>query len=258
MISLDNLVALHDNANTIRRHRRLLEELFYLCINPTFVDTVAGARLELQEMMLETGIIFPINNLETVTALKSQYLLRNDTYQTLLVGIGEKHNFYHPSFVRDYSRVAGEADIRYRLNILENILFLNNPLPDINQDPIEHFNNRSGYMEIAHDEAGPYIRMQFDIGTTLKEIQDIIDKRFPETAQLQEQNFNIPDMQYRVDRSLRIKALIYEQTLLNRNDTQVAITLDDAGLYGTENTGDNVRMQRNRMNKASARFNPND
>jgi DNA-binding transcriptional MerR regulator len=258
MINLDNLVTLHDNENTIRRHRRLLEELFYLCINPTFLETITSARLDVQNMLNGNDVILPIANNETAVELRNEHLARNGDYLRLLTGICERHNYYHPSFIRNYWQVAGDANTRNKFNILENIIFLNNPLPDPDQNPIEHFNNRSGYMEIDSDETGPYIRLQFDIGTTLKEIQDIIDKQFPDTAQFQKEQFNIPDTQYRRDKSLRIKAIIHEQTQMGENDTRIALLLEKEGLYGVENTGDSVRTQRNRMDVDSNRFTPND
>ena len=258
MIDLDNLVTLHDSENTIRRHRRLLEELFYLCINPTFLESIANARLDVQNMLNGNDVVFPIANNETAFTLRNEYLARNGDYLGLLTGICERHNYYHPSFIRNYWQVAGDANTRNKLNILENIIFLNNPLPDPDQNPIDHFNNRSGYMEIDHDETGPYIRLQFDIGTTLKEMTDIIDKQFPNTAQLQKEQFSIPDTQYRRDNSLRTKAIIHEQTQLGNNDTRIAILLENEGLYKEENTGDSVRTQRNRMKANSERFTPND
>lgn len=258
MIDLDNLVQLHDNKETIRRHKRILEELFYLCINESFNNTVADARRTIFEMMSNTGIEFPIDNISTAIELRNTHLANNEEYQTLLVSIGERHNYYHPSFTRDYSRVSSDSTTFNRFNILENILLLNNPLPDISQDTREHFSNKSGYMEIAVDEKGPFISMHFDLGTTKKEIQDIIDKLFRETADIQESRYMIPNARYTPEKNLKIKSIIHKETSEGANDTQISITLEDEGLYDEDSTGDSVRMQKTRMNRNAARFNAND
>jgi hypothetical protein len=61
MIDTTNLVELHDTEETIRRHKRILEELFYLCINPTFEKTIVDARSSLTEMLPEnySSLTFP-------------------------------------------------------------------------------------------------------------------------------------------------------------------------------------------------------
>jgi hypothetical protein len=196
---------------------------------------------------------FPCDR-ETAIALRNE--IYSDEYRTVLFNISERHGYYHPSFTRNYLVVSSDSDRRNMFNILENILFFNNPIPDNN--PVDHFKSRSGYVEIANDEIeGPYIRMHFDLGTKQKEIVDIIEKSFPETADLQADRFNIPKKQYRVDSSLRKKMIIDEQIRQEATDTQIALILEREGLYSEENTGDSVRMQKNRMSAEVERFNLN-
>ena len=256
MIQLDNLVAIHDNPETIRRHRRVLEELFYLCINENFRETIETARVDIQNIRPQLDVELPCNK-DTAIAFREAVHFAGPGYRTLLNSISEKHNYFHSSFVRNYFDIASDTNPRGRFNILENILFFNDPIPESN--PIDHFKSRSGYMELGYDEVeGPCIRLQFDIGTTKKEMKDIIDKAFPEASELQLEKYKIPTKQYRPDSGLKIKQVIYEQTNLGQSDTQIAIQLETEGIYKEENTGDHVRLQRSRMMEEVGRFDSDD
>lgn len=256
MIELENLVAIHDSPKTIRRHKRVLEELFYLCINESFQETIESARVDIQNLRPELDVVLPCVK-DTAIAFREIVYFAGPNYRTILSGISEKHSYFHSSFVRNYFDIPSDINPRGRFNILENILFFNNPIPDNN--PIDHFKNRSGYMEISHDEIeGPCIRLQFDIGTTKKEMIDIIEKDFPEALALQAEQYNVINKQYRPDQSLRKKYLIQEQANLGRTDTQIAIHLEGVGIYGEENTGDHVRLQRRRMMEEVERFDSDD
>lgn len=254
MIDLHNLVEIHNNPETIRRHKRILEELFYLCINDSFESTIRDLRELLQERVLVRGtdLRFPSIR-ESVIEIRNEHFARNDEYRELLIRVSEKHRYFHPAFTRNYSFVVSDSTMRNQFNVLENIIFFNNPIPDSN--PLEHFRNKSGYMEIAHDEIeGPYIRMHFDIGTSLREIKDIIDKQFPETSDLQHNDYAIPLKQYREGVNLQLEYEIHQQVLNEQDNIQIAVELERQGLYSEENTGDHVRMQRNRMEEKADRF----
>lgn len=254
MIDLSTIVQLHDRDKTIRRHCRILEELFYLCINDSFITTIQNTRERLRSMATKVYAEFPCN-MDTAVNLRNE--IYGDDYRQILTEVSERHRYFHPSFTRDYLQVSSDSDMRQKFNVLENIIYFNNPLPYNN--PREHFNSRSGYMEVAYDEIeGPYIRMHFDIGTTLQEIKDIIDKDFPETQNLQVNKFNISTKQYRKDTNLRKKSIIHNCYKEGQKDTQIAVVLDNDGNYGEENLAEQIRAQRTRTQEAVDRYNAYD
>jgi len=254
MIELATLVRIHDNPKSIRRHRRILEELFYLCLNETFEATIQETREQLRGMTNEVYVEFPCSS---DSAIGLRNVIYGDDYRAILLSISERHGYYHSSFIRDYMKVSSDSDMRESFNILENILFFNDPIPYNN--PKDHFKSRSGYVEISYDEIeGPYIRMHFDLGTTRKEIIDIIDKAFPETSELQAENYNIPKKQYRVDAGLQKKLVMYQDFMAGVPDLSTAVALESSDLTDVEYTADYIRLQRGRMQEEILRFNHDD
>lgn len=251
MIELSNLVALHDDKRAIHRHKRILEELFYLCINKSFLTTIAEARLTIKDLLEENEIALPCNQ-ETALYIKKHLSLNSD-YQSLLDQISDKHKYYHPSFTRNYRQIGTDVVTFSHFNILENIIFFNNPIPS--ENPLDYFHNRSGFMEIANDEImGPVVRIQFDLGTTKGEMINIIEKDFPEIKELMQKNFNMPKTQYRADESLTIKEFIHRYWVWQESDMDIAIRLENEGLLSSEVTEDHIKKYRQRMNIDTARF----
>ncbi|MFM2423762.1 MAG: hypothetical protein RLZZ70_149 [Candidatus Parcubacteria bacterium] len=257
MINLSNLIELHESDDAIRRHKRILEELFYLCINESFEQTIIETRERLTAASGEQGIDLSFPCIFD-SAVEVRRILRQipNFYKELLLSIADSHRYYHPSFLRDYSKVASDADMSRKFSILENIIFFNNPIP--NNDAKGHFKLASGYMEIADDEIdGSYIRMHFDLGTTKNEMLSIIEKRFPETNELQIEKYNIKNQQrFKEDNNLPLKAEIYRLSEQGLNDTQIAIHLENNG-YRDDISLDAVRMHRTRLIEESERFDPN-
>lgn len=256
MIELDNLAVLHDDKDAIHRHKRLLEEIFHLCINETFSETIDDARVSILAMLNGINLDFPCDK-ETALQLRNGPLSETIEYRQLLNSISTKHGYYHPAFTRNYIAPDTDPDNRSKLNILENIIFLNDPVPEAN--PLDHFYDRSGFMGIAEDDInGPHIKIQFDIGTTKQEMINIIVKDFPETLEQLADEYNIPKTRYRATENLNAKAFIIKQTLLGDSDITIAAKLETEGLIKPQDNYDHVRMAKARMSEASSRFNPND
>jgi hypothetical protein len=256
MINLDNLATLHDNEGAIHRHKRILEELFYLCINPTFIETIENKRAEIQGMIDEVDLDFPIT-LEGAIQIRRNYLTDRPEYWQLLQEVSEKHRYYHPSFTRNYTKIITDEDVSNRFNIIENIIFFNNPIPD--ERPLEHFNNRSGFMEIGYDEVSkPYVKVQFDLGTTKIEMINIIEKDFSKIKKLLKNEYNIPETRYRADDNLRAKNFIHKNTQLGESNTTISVKLENSGLVPSQDNLDYIRLHKQRMAKAAERFDAND
>ena len=252
LINLDNLVELHDNENAIHRHKRILEELFYLCINETFVETVAEARISIQQMLHDIDLDFPCERI-TALQIRNGQLADSDDYKLLLDSISHKHKYHHPAFTKNYRKIGRDTETHNEFNVLENIIFFNNPLPEAN--PLDYFNNRSGFMEIIDDEIiGPHIRIQFDIGTTKGEMLRIIEKDFTDTAGLLSLEYNVPKTRYRADENLTVKTFIHRRSYFEESDMDIAMRLEKAGLLSSEVTQDHVKKYRQRMKADTSRF----
>ncbi len=255
MINLNNLVELHDKEGAVHRHKRILEELFYLCINHTFVESIQSARVTLQGMANPIDLSFPCTK-EGAVNIRNSHFMNMEDYQVLLNAISERHSYYHPSFTRNYRKIEADAATKNQFNVLENIIFFNDPIPE--RDPLNHFKNRSGFMEIGNDEIdGPCIKMQFDLGTSKTEIINIIDKLFPETSELQAERYNVPQSKYRADGNLRVKEIIHKLTQEGDQDSAIAVKIEALGLVPPQDNYDYIRQHKQRMAKATERFEAN-
>ena len=175
MIEMNYLIAAQRDSE-ILRHKRLLEEIFHLCLNESFRESVLDAR-ESFSALNGGEVTLPTTREIALEVRDNLYHNHRDQYRTILNEVADRHNYYHPSFTRDYKSIVSDVDYTQHFCILENIIFLNAPL--FEEDTREHFNTRSGSMEIADDEpTGPYIKITFDIGTSKEEMIEIIRKTF--------------------------------------------------------------------------------
>src|SRR4051812_48266127 len=140
MIQLTTLESAHEVAE-IERHRKLLEELFYLCLNQSFERTIESFREEIKERLreLDQEISIPNKSKEISRRYRDELttVTHREWYREKQTEIANKHHYFHPSFIRDYPTIGSDAEVKNRFNVLENIVFLNTPIGE--EDTREHY-----------------------------------------------------------------------------------------------------------------------
>jgi hypothetical protein len=242
MINLENVLTFHE-ASEISRHKRLLEEIVFLSLNATFEQNIFSLRENIREHLGDQNYLppLPVEDKETALAYRRAIYDYNQSewYLGEQLRIMREHNYFHPSFVRDYPSTGIDQEDRNNLNTLENILFLNDPLGM--RTPAEHFSLRPGFMEIEDEPTGPYIKFSFPFGTPKHEIQTMIDKDYDEIRAELRDTYRIPTERFTPDPRLREKSRVYQLHTANQNNTQIAVILERERLVDNEYLGENVR-----------------
>jgi hypothetical protein len=259
MIDLTQLASAHE-ATSIERHKKLLEEIFYLSLNESFNSSVALFRTEISEMLANIEIKnaqLPSKNRELAREYRDAIVFSDIVrwYRRRQIEISNTHHYFHPSFIRDYPSLGSDNEVRGRFNILENIIFLNAPI--LTEDTRDHFDIRSGYMEIADDEpTGPYIRIVFDIGTSIKQMVNIIDKQYPEISREMTERYRIPDVKrFDPDDRLMEKVRIFELHATGKSDAHIGVRLKKEGVSLEEANAEAINSIRRRAQEKIDRFN---
>lgn len=265
LIDLHKLLELHGKI-TNRRHKLILLDVFYLCLNKSFQQSVSDFRQELLKKAKElknADFTIPSKNLEMVGSLRKNIHESNlwKWYKDSLWNIAESHYFYDPSFTEDllskYIEENGESltlpEIAFEdLNILENIIFLNTPLTNTDENGIP-LRPRAGSLSIESDIYGPYIKGKFDLNVSKTTIETIVDKTFDNIKAEIEEEYKIPKINRHQEENLAMKYKLSQ--LEGKTLEQKALVIESEGLYkGKDMSLDAVRLNEERIEKGISRF----
>lgn len=265
-IYLESLAKAHDSLGN-RRHQLIIQDLFYLCTNESFINSISKIRNNIIEKLINVGIESPSlpTDLEKITRKYRKTIYDNNLwewYRDELILIAELHDYYGQSFLDDYITDKVSRDAGYKLilsdfeelNVLENIIFFNDPMWPKDTFPRVPFRSRAGHLSIDYNIYRKYIKAEFDLGTDRRTMIRIIEKDFDTIANLQEEEYRIPNIRREVDNKLFIKCKVFELQKQGRTPTQISITLES--LYPTQEiTQDKVKKILARIKEKQIRFN---
>ncbi len=247
-IYLDNLIKAHIKS-TNRRHRLILQDLFYLCKNDSFVKNIVKTRKAIIKKLKTKNIKLqdiPTDQKVLAKNYKDNLFKKGfwNWYREQLGLIAYEHNYYEQCFI-------DKEDLE-DFNILENIIFLNDPVWSENSSFGIPLRPRAGNLSIDYDVNGAYIRAKFDIGTDKRTMKIIIDKDFGTVAKLREKEYRIPINRREIDSDLLIKNEILKMSANGDTDTEIAVKLESKGLKDV--SLDKVRLKIERAKVKIARF----